>query len=228
MNLGWLLQDVSKSSSVAPQVQSYSIIHFYLTPPDSQACRWRTIKCHLNLFLNVLLEIYQNDILVQTSLRSVMNFHFTIANLHLTGTWDDLSLDQKDSQCFSYAKRFQPFTIYSFVWQFQCSCWFFMCGPEVNMCKLHTNRWDHISGEYLISGWMYSKWRHPQTLASHLGDCLPISDASELIFTCEGNALFSCSEALSPKPSSDLRYGWHSIKKLINNPENRRLVWALE
>lgn len=65
---------LSKPYSVvlAHKVQSQVVSRFYLAPRDSKYCSCRNLKCHLNLFLYILLEIYWNDTLALTSLRSII------------------------------------------------------------------------------------------------------------------------------------------------------------
>lgn len=69
---------------LAHKVQSYVVSRFYLVPSDSKYCRWRNIKYHLNLFLYILLEIYWNDTLSLTSLRSIIKSPLAFSNTYLT------------------------------------------------------------------------------------------------------------------------------------------------
>lgn len=72
------------SAVLAHKVQSWVVCRFYLAPGDSKYCRWRNIKYHLNLFLYILLEIYWNDTLALTSLRSIIRLPLAFSNMYLT------------------------------------------------------------------------------------------------------------------------------------------------
>lgn len=65
---------------LAHKVQGWVVSRFYLAPSDSKYCRWRNIKCHLNLFLYILLGIYWSDPLALNSLRVIKESSLAFSN----------------------------------------------------------------------------------------------------------------------------------------------------
>lgn len=65
---------------LAHKVQGWVVSRFYLAPSDSKYCRWRNTKCHLNLFLYILLGIYWSDTLALNSVRVIKGSPLAFSN----------------------------------------------------------------------------------------------------------------------------------------------------
>lgn len=95
MNLNCRALSKLYSVVLSHEVQSWVVSRFYLAPSDSKYCRWRNIKYHLNLFLYILLEIYWNDTLALTSLRSIIKSPLAFSNTYLTMPLENPQLFEK-------------------------------------------------------------------------------------------------------------------------------------
>lgn len=93
---------------LARRVQGWVVSRFYLAPSDSKYCRWRNIKCHLNLFLHILLGIYWSDSLALNSLRVIRESPLAFSNKYLTVPLENPELPPSAPQGLLKSKTSTP------------------------------------------------------------------------------------------------------------------------
>lgn len=86
------------SAVLAHKVQGWVVSRFYLAPSDSKYCRCRNIKCHLNLFLYILLGICWSDTLALNSLRVIKESPLAFSNTYLTMPLENPQLPSSTQQ----------------------------------------------------------------------------------------------------------------------------------